>query len=329
MPSSLHLSHAKIRDEQRSHLEESIGKDHLSLIDPVLKHLLPLYVRNEAQSRFWQRRFQYTAIAVYLLSATAVTVSILQYLFLRDDEHIGAVLVCLEIGMMLAALVLIAISRRCRWQNRWLESRHLAERLRVAMFVSLIPDFQRVLPDPAEMQKHYRGPEPEILRSVSAALAHAELQASRCTDLHLLRNYLAKGWILDQAHYHEKAAKRRHHSAHIYEYALILFFGLTLLSAILHLLHANVYEIPILLSISLPAWAAAIHGINDLLDHERIAERSHNMAKVLETLAHRMETADSLDAIRKTAGEAEWIVMSENLEWLVSSSFHKPPVVAV
>jgi hypothetical protein len=325
MARSLHLLQGDIRAEQRAHLESAIGKDHSATLEPVMKHLLPLYARNEAQARRWQKRFNFTAISIYILSALAVTVSIVQYLFFPESE----VLVLAEILMMVLALSLIVISRRLRWQNRWLESRHLAERLRVAMFTGLIPDFVRTLPDPAEMQKHYRGPEPEMLRSVAETMAHPEVQACRCNNLPALRQYLAAGWIRDQARYHKKVAGRRHSSAHIYEWALILFFGLTLLSAVLHLLHANVHEIPILLSISLPAWAAATHGINDLLDHERIAERSHNMAKVLEGLAERMETAADLDAVRKVAGDAEWIMMSENLEWLVSSTFHKPPVVAV
>jgi hypothetical protein len=315
-----------VRD-QRAHLEAAIGPSHAAVLQPIFRHLLPLYAANEAVARRWQLRFNRTAIAIYALSALAVTVSIVQLLFWSGSN----LLVYGEIALMVLALGLIFVSRRGQWQSRWLHSRHVAERLRVAMFVSAIPDFVRPLPNPAELQKHYKGPRPELLQSLFAALAHGDLKSCWCGDVAVLRNYLVKGLIRDQAHYHEKAGKRRHRSSHFLEGALILFFGITLLAAVLHAAHVvhDEHHLTVLLSISLPAWAAAIHGINDQLDHERIAERSHNMAHVLEALAVRMEQADSLEAIGKVAAEVEWVMLSENLEWLVSSSFRKPPVVAV
>ncbi len=322
----------------REQLLAAIGPAHTACVGPVIAHLLPLYERNEAEAQAWQKRFNLTAVVIYMCAAAAVTVSIALYI----AQHLNLVspsayraFGAIEIGLMMLALGLIMVSRRGKWQSRWLHARHLAERLRVAMFVTLIPDFVRPLPDPAEMQRHYHFSTPELLKTASGALAHPDLLSSACRDLPALKAYLLKGWIRPQARYHRHAAHRRHRLATYSEWALILLFGLTVLAGVLHItgaLHGHedwADVLTVLPGIAFPAWATAIHGISDLLDHERISERSRNMARVLDSMALKLEEAKTMDELRNTAAEVEWIIMSENLEWVASLMFRKPPVVAV
>jgi hypothetical protein len=80
------------------------------------------------------------------------------------------------------------------------------------------------------------------------------------------------------------------------------------------------------LAISLPAWGAAVHAINTLLERERIAERSAQMSTVLFEIAGRMERTTALVDLQNEVRRARDILLAENQEWLASLRF-RPPVL--
>jgi hypothetical protein len=118
----------------------------------------------------------------------------------------------------------------------------------------------------------------------------------------------------------------------------VAFFCLTMLMALLHLLgigHAShgehggsgfLGQLITALAIVLPAWGGTIHSINMLLERERLAIRSAQMAKVLKQLVHRVEEASTPEAFAAVIGQTEELMLMENHEWWVSLSF-RPPIL--
>jgi hypothetical protein len=71
-----------------------------------------------------------------------------------------------------------------------------------------------------------------------------------------------------------------------------------------------------------------VHAITVLLNRERIADRSHRMARALQRIAEHAERAASLDELREHAIRAEEVMATENLEWWISLSFREIELTA-
>jgi hypothetical protein len=77
-------------------------------------------------------------------------------------------------------------------------------------------------------------------------------------------------------------------------------------------------------TVSLPAWAAALHVILGLDHHEQLAERSSLMAPLLRGLAERVACASSLAHLCECVADAERIMDLESREWAGSLVGQRP-----
>jgi hypothetical protein len=77
-------------------------------------------------------------------------------------------------------------------------------------------------------------------------------------------------------------------------------------------------------TVALPAWAAAFHVMLSLDDHERLAERSAQMAQLLKGLAEELQHVESVEQLQAHVAEAERIMDLESAEWAESLGDRKP-----
>lgn len=299
------------------------------VVRPVWNCILPYYLRADVLAIVYQSLYVRTAKWLFCLSAAAVTVGVVQKVFERPVH-----LLALEILAMLLALMLLAISRREQWHEKWLRDRHLAERLRILCFTSLVA---------ARDEGHHTGngslpfycePETWVVDSTDWIAALARTRLPEAPSFKELRAFLVAAWLEDQAQFHSKAARRRHRDAHAaHRVGTWLFIG-TLLMATLHWLGGQpssheaagaltLHNLITTLAIVLPAWGAAIHSIGSLLDHQRIAERSRRMEELLTGLAARLRDAPAPAELVEEVRHATELMMNENHEWRVSLSFHQ------
>ena len=75
------------------------------------------------------------------------------------------------------------------------------------------------------------------------------------------------------------------------------------------------------LALVLPVWAGAVHAVTSQMELERIAERSHRMARAVESLSHRLARAQNHDVVREVLDATADLTMVENHEWWVLLSF--------
>ena len=221
---------------QHAHLEKHRGKAGISdtCVEPIVELLLPRYAEADAEAIRNQWWFTRAAVVVYALSAAAITIAISQRLFW--EEAYG--LIWLEVLAMMVALLMIYLGNRCHWHRRWLDARHLAEQLRTAMFVLIVPgEPNRTGRRPVQALPFYESPNPRLQESVRQALNDERLEACAVNDVQAVKRYLIDAWIRDQELFHEKNANKRHQQSHGAHLAVVILFVLTVAAAALHAMH--------------------------------------------------------------------------------------------
>jgi hypothetical protein len=78
----------------------------------------------------------------------------------------------------------------------------------------------------------------------------------------------------------------------------------------------------VLLSISIPAFGAAVHGIETQREHRRHAQRCKRMASQLRQLQYQMNEARSLQQIRQIAANVERSMREESNDWFGVMRIH-------
>ena len=196
--------------------------------------------------------FRSAVIVNFALAAVAVSLAALS-LFAGGAKWI---FVLAEVVTIMLLLGNTTLAGRRRWQERWLESREVAELLRVCL----------------------------MLRKVGVQ----GLEAADLSDADLAsRDLVAR--ISDQAAWNEATAHRMHLAGHRIERFGETLFVLVLAAAISwlilrladpHAAHTLTYALTAVTA-GLPAVATASYGIGVILDFEGIADRSGRMAAAL------------------------------------------------
>lgn len=329
---------------------EKFAKKRAAMLDAARKSYLPKaalgegtwtalahYCRADLLALHYQALHLRSAKGLYQLAAMGVTVSVIQVMFLPA----GYGLVALEVAAMLAVLVILRISRKESWHEKWLHDRHFAERLRGRMFLALLgedPDY--VDARAASSLAFYRRP----ADWVTLAFANLELPPPQPpqndAEWTALRDFIHTHWVNDQAVYHIGNAERKAKPPKRTHWIGAGLFSLTLLAAFLHAVGvghdshggdhgiSTVTALLFAITVLLPLWGATLHAIDTLLDWHRIASRSERMGRLLRDVAEDLRRAQTPGEIRAQVRAAYEIMATENQEWAASLAFRGPTLPA-
>ncbi|MEI8007341.1 MAG: hypothetical protein WCI48_14140 [Bacteroidota bacterium] len=103
-------------------------------LQPLLHSILPHFAKADYLALRYQKIHIRAAIWLYRLAAISVAIGVLQTLYAPDQTR----WIALEIIALLGAVFLFRLSLIENWHEKWLNYRHLAERLRSLIFNSLI-----------------------------------------------------------------------------------------------------------------------------------------------------------------------------------------------
>lgn len=308
--------------------------------------LVPHYTRADQLAIRYQQLYVFAATWLFYLSATAVTVAVTQNLLFPQVSS----LIILEVGCMVAILVLLGLSQQGAYHAKWLNDRLLAEHIRVAFFCTIAG--VRDTASEARQVSHlpfYRKADDWVFhvvdRLIESCPASSAVESGQVHHLPALKRFLLDTWIVDQANWHARNSQRKYHASHRAHRLGAGLFTATLILALLHLFgvghqHAGPEHdhqaigwswLPVgvliaSLAIVLPAWGAAVHAIETLLERERIAERSDQMAAILQEISRRIERTTDLPSLQGEVRRARDVILAENHEWFVSLRF-RPPVL--
>jgi hypothetical protein len=290
-------------------------------VEPALSPMLRELARADVLALHYQKWHLFVVTAGPCLAAGAVTVAVAQVLFFHEHPR----LIVIEVAAMLAVLGLWAWSRGRALHEKWLQNRHVAERLRTTIYLTLAGAGAAVRSERHDPLPFYRGPS-QWIALVSDALSRAALKALPPLDFEARRQFLLTAWIRDQKKFHESTARKKEGSAKCLHSLGVSLFALTLIMAVLHFsdqLHQPWENLVTFLALILPAWGGMIHAIASQLELERIAQRSGRMERNLGRIEHHLGHAKTMKELRHDAEEAAVLMSTENYEWWVLLSFQE------
>jgi hypothetical protein len=275
----------------------------------VVDWTLPHWIRADALACRYQRRHRALGVLLFLFAALAVTSAVAAELF--DSEGPFSLI---EVALMLMLLGGLIAGRRADWHDRWIGYRSLAEAFRSSPFIMLAG-----LHDGGERQIDRRD-EQWFQQAFSEAWARRPRITIDESCASAVQRFLIKAWIGEQRRYHARAAERSGRWRRSLTGLVGLSFGATLLAALLELLNGKSKPLTFL-TITLPAFGAALTGIRDQRQYAQNERRSERTVARLEGLRGATTAAASLAAVQNLAAEAQAVIDDENNEWWSVAEF--------
>jgi hypothetical protein len=287
-------------------------------IKAATEWLVPYFVRADVLALRLQRRFRVLSSAMFVMAAAAVTVVAVQVNFFPSLNWLAI----LEVLLLLCLLAIPLLSRREHLHDRWISYRFLAERLRSAYFLALAGTGDRKDLS-ARLAYFSDSTEAWIERSLAEVIACRPQTLVGPGDLDSLRAYLIERWIGGQVNYHRRTAHHHRKWDTRLLYGTAILFGVTLVAAIAHIFgqadhgtqRSGLAVLVVVLSISIPAIGAALHGISAQRQFRHHARRGDRMVGLLSQLQQELDEARTLEDLRRVAAETEQIMREENSDW--------------
>jgi len=331
----------------RKHASEKLESRVSDAVVTMGSHIIPHMVRADQLSGHYQSLREAAKQIWPTLTAFAVTLMGFQILFLPNWYWLAWG----EFAILVICAAAFRISLHEAWHDKWRNNRRLAEGLRIAMYSSVVAFAQnvassstrKVSPGTVRNPLPFYHPGQTWLVAAVKRLSYWKRQQTAPQvdwdqDTKQVAEYLADKWIGSQADYHTNAAARHHNHAKRFLMQRRILIGVIVAVALLHAFgighshepHDHVsaflrFDLWVAFAtVALPAWAAALHALSSMEDHERLAARSKRMVGLLDDLAARVREADSLRQLKALVAEAEWLFDLETREWAESLSDRLP-----
>lgn len=311
----------ELRSELMPDVAPEIPVDPLGLSrETIADWVFPYFIRADILALRYQRRFRWLSLAVFVLAALAVAVVAVQTNFWPALNWLAA----FEVAFLAALLGILVMNRRLRLHDQWISSRFLAERLRSSYFLALAQTGDR-RGRSARLTYLSDSSEAWIERALAEVSAHRP-ELDRTPPVRALRDYLNRYWIHSQISYHERTSGWQN----TFERRLIslteVLFSVTLIAAFAHIFAGTIHgfweRLLIVVSISVPAFGAAVHGFSTQRQFRRHSDRFGRMASVLAQVQAEMTDATTVEQVREVAAAMEQIMREENSDWFGVMRFH-------
>jgi len=294
---------------------------------PFFLWILPYFIRADALARRYQKRFFVVSDGLFALGVLAVVSVTVQALFFPERHGLAWI----EVSWLGMLIVLFGAGRLLRLHARWLSQRHLAERLRSAMFLAIASSSMdsAAAPVPIELGS-FEDPVKEWPRRAFEEVWNLRPTDASTLAMPHLKQFLAQAWMQDQIDYH-KSKGREHEWRHRFvTYSSISLFAAALLAAILHATlkdqpgsDSTMTDTLVLLAISLPTGAGALAAIGAQRELRRNSVRSRRTASDLAAIKVRLESASDDPAFRAAVAAASDMMLGENRDWIDAMRFHE------
>ncbi len=323
----------ELRQELMPDVAREIPVDPLGLSrEPIADWVFPYFIRADILALRYQHRFRWLSLAIFALAALAVAVVAVQTNFWPELNWLAA----FEVVFLGALLGILMMNRRLGLHDQWISSRFLAERLRSSYFLALAKTGDR-RPRSSRLAYLSDSSEAWIERALTEVSARRPELDSGTPPVRALRDYLNRYWIESQISYQEKTSGRQYTLEHRLIRATEVLFLVTLAAAFVHIFAGSIFPgtgraglephgfwegFLIVVSITVPAFGAAVHGFSTQRQFRRHSERYRRMAGVLAQVRAEMTDATTIEQVREVAAATEQIMREENSDWFGVMRFH-------
>jgi hypothetical protein len=296
------------------------------------------FARADTLASRYASRYRHAFVVNFVLSAVAVGLALL-----GERIHPVAFRVA-EIVSIVVIVALTGIANGLNWHQRWIEYRHLAEQLRPLRF--LFP-LALALPKshtgrPLQADEHLTAWADWLVRRVEITLGFPSTEFAP-DYLTGVRDFVIKDILEEQICYHRRKAKRMRGLDSLFHTFGTILFGFTAVACVFDIIDlvnpgaggwlATLHHwqpVVIFAAGVAPAFGAALLGIRNIGEYDRLERRSSAMAAALDQtradLTHedgrrlrRGRLAQHLEAIaaQMVSETADWrtLVITRRIEW--------------
>jgi hypothetical protein len=291
----------------------------------------PRFTQADALATRVAQVFRSGYVTNFSFAALAVVLSLLG---LALPGALKPALIILEFMVIATILIVTRVGNLANWHRRWLDNRHLAERLRCLSVSAQLGELE--LRTGAELRPGwvdwYARATAREIGLPSARVDNAYLKGVRDALTHLIDDQIA--YLQNDAHRMHRLDHRLHNSGT----ALFAMTAMVCVSLLAFKLTDKIVGLAVLdtvadpfltaatiASAAFPAIGAAIYGIRMQGDFAGIAERSAGLAENLKTLRQVIDDdALSFDTLKRRVARATDLLTRDLTSWL--QTYHARPL---
>jgi hypothetical protein len=310
-------------DKRFASLEKKANKAGLpsDFILPMKEDLLPKYARASLLAKRYQAFYMWAGGLIYLFSALAIIAVATQTLFLHGHPYY---LIWVEFFLILCVLILLWALEHYKIHRNWIDYRFLAERLRIAIFLSSAGiEFTPLKYPPfftISQQSDYW-----IVKAFGWTL-NARKKTATKVPFEAAKKFLLEAWVDDQLSFYKKKYEK---NEKILKWLDITGYALFLMTLIASFTHATELEehLPEIfanpnyltfIGIVFPMVGALLVGFQVQREYKRNAERYSQMVAPLFSLSRQIHLANDDETLANLLEKANDLMLKENQDWRVS-----------
>ncbi|MEP6785940.1 MAG: hypothetical protein ABI898_09395 [Sphingomonadales bacterium] len=292
--------------------------------------LAPRFARSDTTASTVAQVFRSGWVVNFSFGALAVMLSLMG---LVVPDGFKPALVVMEVLVVVTILVVTRAGNKAGWHRRWLDNRHLAERLRCLAITAQLGDL-----DLRADAGKYPGWVAWYVRSTARELGVPD---ARVDDHYLTRvRQSLTALIDDQIAYLGNEARRMHTLDHRLHHFGTWLFGTTVFVCLcvfiykvadkigaadaLHDIADPALTVATILGAGLPAIGAAIYAVRVQGDFSGTAQRNHALAHTLQKLRTLIDGDNGFDALVRRARWAGDLLTDDLANWL--QTYHARPL---
>ncbi|VTU26007.1 hypothetical protein SRS16CHR_03772 [Variovorax sp. SRS16] len=313
------------------------GKGSMHATEAMQTVLWPRFAFADNLAEHYGQNYRSGYISNFALAACAVIFSIVGFVF----PSVTTALAFAELVFLLLIVCNTSIGNHRRWHRRWLDYRHLAERLRNLHFSAMLGDLD-LIPEPTNIAT------PSWVAWYVRASARETGIPGVVFDAQKVFGFgreFSSAQLDPQIDYHERNTHRLHTAEHRLHLGGMTFFSLSIVVCSLHLLHAGVeavlkhpwgtfvhpfsalvhhwgewiHQYGVLLTISLPAVATAMYGIKTQGEFRARAERSRRTCAELTTIKESLEAPGyTFHYLQHQVDRAGSVMLDDLADWRIT-----------
>ncbi|MBN2733577.1 MAG: hypothetical protein JXQ82_01810 [Methanomicrobiaceae archaeon] len=296
-----------------------------NMVEPVYNSLLPNFTRTKILARKYMHLYLLSGTSVSILAALAVFTITLQTIFFPENST----LVWLEVAEIILIISFMSCSRYCNFHRKWIDYNFLSERIRSAFFLYVVFITCKKPDTPPHMTLAHR-PNDWMVMAFESLMEEVTIPYCRIDiPFEPVKKFLISAWINNRLRYYERESRNSGKKFFSLTIAGETLFILTLILAVVHALgigHWELYNIEasmILasLTISLPAFAAAIASIRVQREYLRNKERYSHIVRHITSIKNEMEHVKDMNALSSLLEEMNEITLREQQDWRILFRF--------
>jgi hypothetical protein len=294
-----------------------------SVVEWVDNNYFPHYAWANQLSIYYGNLFRSSFVLIYLLGAAAVLLALIGYIN-ADHKWVFRFVEGGEIFVIIIILVFTLYGRQQRWQQRWIDYRTMAERLRLSRFSCLLGGVWNQTNVPSHLAT-YGNPATTWMNWHARAVDRAAGFPNAVVDKPYLlaaRELLLEALIDGQEEYHQNNVERLRAVDHRLHFFGTLLFFVTGVACIVHFFDETRHWLSFIAAF-LPALGAAMAAIRSQGEFQRVIQRSRAMSDELGQLAQAVASVPARpnelnsQLLQQLVEQTTRLMYNEVLDWRI------------